>query len=161
MILNILTEPNSLLHEKCRKLTKEEILSKTIQNLIKQMVPTMYLKDGAGLAAPQIGELVQICIIAREYNKDKTKDLILINPTWEKAGVLKEWSEEGCLSVPDVYGKVKRFRKIKVKATNPDGEEISFTVGGFLSKAIQHEVDHLHGIIFTEKAKNIHNIYRE
>ena len=88
-------------------------MSKDIQNLIKQMIPTMYLKDGVGLAAPQVGELVQICIISREYNKDKTKDLVLINPVWKKASVLKEWSDEGCLSVPDVYGKVKRWKKIK------------------------------------------------
>ncbi len=161
MILNILTDPNPLLHKKCRKLTREEILSKKIQDLIKQMVPTMYLKDGVGLAAPQIGELIQICIIAREYNKDKTKDLILINPVWEKASILKEWSDEGCLSVPYVYGKVKRFRKIKLKALDQDGEEISLTTGGFLAKAIQHEVDHLHGIIFTEKAKDLHKIYLE
>ena len=161
MILNILTDPNTILHQKSRPLSKEDILSKDIQNLIKQMIPTMYLKDGVGLAAPQVGELVQICIISREYNKDKTKDLVLINPVWKKASVLKEWSDEGCLSVPDVYGKVKRWKKIRLQALDRDSKEVNITVSGFLAKIIQHEVDHLHGIIFTEKAKDLHTVYKE
>ena len=161
MILSVITVPNPLLEQKCRSLTKDEILSNKIQKLIQQMKPTMYLKDGAGLAAPQIGESLRICVISRDYNIDAKEDIVLINPEWQKASLTQDWGEEGCLSVPNVFGKVKRYKKIKVSALDEKGEKTEFKSTGVLARIIQHEVDHLDGVLFTSKAKNLHNIYRE
>ena len=161
MILNIVTEPNQILHQISKKLKVEEIQSEEIQNLIKQMIPTMYLTDGIGLAAPQIGKSLQICIIHKNYTAQKEKDLILINPTWKKSGIFKDWDEEGCLSVPNTYGQVKRYKKITVTALNENGEQIEFSATNFFARIIQHEVDHLNGVLFIEKAKNIREIYKE
>lgn len=164
MLLPIIVDPNPLLNQTAKKLSNQEIKSAKIQNLIKQMIPTMYLKDGVGLAAVQIGKLVRICIIHKNFVNNSTiklnegrmnEDLILINPVWEKNGFWQEWEEEGCLSVPNTYGQVKRFKKIKVEAIDRNGNQLKFLADNFLARIIQHEVDHLNGILFTAKAKNL------
>ena len=161
MTLKIITEPNPILHKVSKELTLDKLKSKKIQDLIKQMAPTMLLKDGVGLAAPQIGKSLQICVIHKNYTTKKNKDLILVNPTWKKVGIFRDWDEEGCLSVPDTYGKVKRYKKIKVEALNEKGEKLKFTASNFFARVIQHEVDHLNGILFIKKAKGIHKVYKE
>jgi peptide deformylase len=123
------------------------------------MVETMYAKDGVGLASVQVGESKQLCVIAKNYNTlNKKQDLCLINPSWTKLSVFKAWDEEGCLSVPGVYGKVKRYTKIKVQALDSNGKLLEFVAEDFFARIIQHEVDHLNGILFIEKAKNLHQI---
>jgi peptide deformylase len=161
MILETIIEPNPILHKKSKELTLEEIQTEDIQNLIKQMIPTMYLKDGVGLAAPQINRSLQICVIHKNYTDKKDKDLVLVNPVWKKVGIFKDWDEEGCLSVPNTFGKVKRYKKIKVKALDRDGNKLEFTASNFFARVIQHEVDHLNGILFIEKARDIHKAYKE
>lgn len=161
MILDITTEPNPLLHQVSKNVTSEEIKSKKIKDFIKDLTETMYAKDGVGIASVQVGNSVQLCVIAKAYTPDKTKDLILINPSWEKASVLREWDEEGCLSVPRVYGSVRRHKKIKVTALNENGQEIKFTATNFFARIIQHEIDHLNGILFIEKAKKLHTFEKE
>ena len=161
MILEIITEPNPILHKNSKELTLEELSSKKVQNLIKQMTPTMHLKDGVGLAAPQVGKSLQICVIHKNYTVKKENDLILVNPTWKKVGIFRDWDEEGCLSVPDTYGKVKRYKKIKVEALDEKGKKLKFIASNFFARVIQHEIDHLNGILFIEKAKGIHKIYKE
>ncbi len=155
MVLPIVLEPNPILHQVGKDLTREEVKSTKIQKLIKDMIPTMYAKDGVGLAAPQVGESIQLCVIAKNFTPDQKKDLVLVNPKWQKLSVFRVWDEEGCLSVPEVYGQVRRYKKIKVEALNEKGEKISFTAQDFFARIIQHEVDHLNGILFIEKAKNL------
>ncbi len=161
MLLNIITDPNPILHRIAKTLTLKDIKSEEIQNLIKQMTPTMHLKDGVGLAATQVGRLLQICIIHKNHTSEKNKDLILINPTWKKIGIFTNWDEEGCLSVPNTWGEIKRYSKIKVSALDQDGRPLTFTAANFLARIIQHEVDHMHGVLFISKAKNLHLVYKE
>ncbi len=156
MILNITTEPSPLLHQVSKNLTKEEIRSKKINGFIKDLTETMYAKDGVGIASVQVGNPIQLCIIAKNFTPEKISDLVLINPTFIKASILRSWDEEGCLSVLNMYGSVRRFKKIKVSALNIKGKKIEFTATEFFARIIQHEIDHLNGVLFIEKAKKMH-----
>ena len=156
MILNITTEPNPILHQVSKNLTKEEIRSKKINGFIKDLTETMYAKDGVGIASVQVGNPIQLCIIAKNFTPEKISDLVLINPTFTKASILRSWDEEGCLSVLNMYGSVRRFKKIKVSALNIKGKKIEFTATEFFARIIQHEIDHLNGVLFIEKAKKMH-----
>lgn len=156
MILPITTEPNPILHKKGAELTPADLQSAKIQKLITDMTETMYKSDGVGIAAPQVGVSVMLCVIAKQFANTK-EDLALINPVWEKKSVLKTTDTEGCLSVPGVFGEVKRYKKIKVNALDRDGNKIEFLANNFFARIVQHEVDHLNGILFIEKAKNVHS----
>jgi len=162
MLLPITIEPNEVLHKKGDLVDIEKINIPGFQKFIDDMIETMYKKDGVGLASPQIGESLQICVITKEYSTfQNEEDMVLINPVWKKLSRWQSWDEEGCLSVPETYGKVKRYKKIRVKALNRHGEDIEFETEGFFARIIQHEVDHLNGILFIEKAKNIRKIEKE
>ncbi len=162
MVYDIIIEPNPILHQRSADVVISEIPTKEIQKFIKDMVETMYVKDGVGLAAVQVNKPIQLLTIVKEYNDlNKKEDLCLINPSWTKASAFKAWDEEGCLSVPEVYGKVKRYTKIKVKALDKNGKPIEFVAEKFFARIIQHEVDHLNGILFIEKAKDLHKIKKE
>jgi len=156
MILPITIEPNPLLHQVSKNLTAEEITSKKTQEFLGNLIETMYAKDGVGIAAVQVGNPIQMCVIARDFTPQKLNDLVLINPTFEKVSVLRSWDVEGCLSVPTIYGSVRRFKKIKVTALNAKGEKIEFVATEFFARIVQHEIDHLNGILFIDKAKKLH-----
>lgn len=161
MILPITKEPNPLLHQVSKNLTAEEINSKETKEFVANLIETMYAKDGVGIASVQVGNPIQLCVIAKDFTPDKKADLILINPKFEKASMLREWAEEGCLSVPNIYGSVRRYKKIKVSALNMKGEKIEFVATEFFARIIQHEIDHLNGILFIEKAKKLHTFEKE
>jgi peptide deformylase len=117
-----------------------------ILNLIRDMAETMYTASGVGLAAPQVGVAKRIIIIDGE----EEGLIILINPMLVKSeGEVIE--EEGCLSIPGVYSEVKRSSKVTVKALNESGEPIEITKEGLLARALQHEIDHLEGILFVDR----------
>ncbi len=160
MIYDIVFHPEPLLHKTSDLVPKEIILTPNFQNFISDMIATMYVKDGVGLAAPQVGRSIKLCVIAKEYTPSK-KDLCLINPEWTKQSIKKNWDEEGCLSVPGIYGEVSRYSTIKVKALDHEGTHLEFVARDFFARIIQHEVDHLNGILFIEKAKNLHRLGRE
>jgi len=162
MLLPITIEPNEILHKKAEKISIEKIKTPEFQNFIGDMIETMYKKDGVGLAGPQVGISEQICVIAKEYSTfENDEDLVLINPKWKKISRWKAWDEEGCLSVPLTTGKVKRYKKIKVEAIDRNGENVEFEAEGFFARIIQHETDHLRGVLFIEKAKNLRNVTLE
>ncbi len=156
MIFPIVFDPNPILHQKSADIDPATITTPEMQEFIRDMVETMYKKDGVGLAAPQVGRSVQLCVIARDFTADKKEDLCLINPTWTKLSAKKAWDEEGCLSLPGLFGQVERFTRIKVEAWNGRGEKLSFEAKDFFARVIQHEVDHLNGILFAEKARDLH-----
>ncbi len=155
MILDITTDPNEILHKKSAPLAADRFNSPEIKKLAEDMIETMYIKDGVGLAAPQVGQSLALCVIAGKYTPDEKTDLILINPEWEKISIQKTVDEEGCLSVPNTFGEVKRYKKIKVRGQNIKGEKIEFPAEDYFARIIQHEIDHLNGILFIEKAKNL------
>ncbi|EKD43172.1 MAG: Peptide deformylase [uncultured bacterium] len=159
MLLEVTLEPNPILHKKGRDLTVAELSTPTIKKLILDMTETMYVKDGVGIAAPQVGESLQLCVIAKKFSPlNKNEDLILVNPVWKKTSILKAWDIEGCLSVPLVYGEVKRYTNIVVQALNQFGEKIEFKAKDFPARIVQHEVDHLNGTLFIEKARKLQKL---
>lgn len=164
MILSIITIPNPILKKRSDEIGRDFVLSVECKNLIQNITETMYVKDGVGIAAPQIGQNIRMCIIGKEALKnseneksfDYKKDLALINPIWTKISKKTKIDIEGCLSVPDTNGKVKRYKDILVNAWNEKGEKITFEAHDFLARVIQHEIDHLDGILFTDRAKTIY-----
>jgi peptide deformylase len=125
-------------------------VDKKVRKLLDDMAQTMYSADGVGLAAPQVGVSLRVIVI------DVDDELIeLINPVIiRKEGC--ELGNEGCLSIPGVFGEVERFAEVTVTGLNRFGKKISISGTGMLSRALQHEIDHLDGILFIEKAQTIH-----
>ncbi|MFA5124220.1 MAG: peptide deformylase [Patescibacteria group bacterium] len=150
-MLKILTIPHPLLRKKA--LTIKNPLDKEIQKLIPQMVEIMLAKDGVGLAAPQIGQGIRLITV-----RHKDGNLVMLNPQIIKKSMIKEWDEEGCLSVPNIYGDVRRCKKITVKFVDSTGKSRKLTGEGLLARVVQHEVDHLDGVLFIDKAKNLRKL---
>lgn len=164
--LEVLTYPNPILK---RKSVKIENINSKIVTLAKDMLDTMYLENGVGLAAPQVGELVRMIVIdtrptdedgkpkldtMTELEQKISYPLILINPeVVKKEGKIK-W-EEGCLSVPGYVDGVERAKYIECKALNEKGEEVLLKTDGLLAVCIQHEIDHLDGKLFIERLSAI------
>lgn len=161
-MLPLVTLPTKTLHEPSEKISKVLLKSAEIQRFIADMVPAMYEHEGIGLAAPQVGKNIQACIIGKEaLPKEFTKDLPLINPEFYKLSKKKEIDTEGCLSVPGTFGKVTRYKDIMVTALNERGEKIEFEAHGFFARVIQHEVDHLNGMLFVDKATDLYQVEKE
>lgn len=141
-VLNVITVPNPILNQETSRIQKFDNKLKT---LISDMFETMHEFNGVGLAGPQIGLLEKICVIEHE----KTK-YTLINPEiTEHSG--SEVMEEGCLSIPETLVPVDRPTHIYVKAQDVKGKIIEFRESGFLARIIQHEIDHLNGVLITDK----------
>jgi len=141
---NVLVVEND--NDSLRKRSREvEKIDEKILTLIKDMKETLYDKNGVGLAAPQIGILKRIIVIDIGEGP-----IVLINPViaYQKGEVV---DVEGCLSVPGVWGTVNRPQEVIVRGMNPDGEMVEMKGEGLLAKAFCHEIDHLNGIIYTDK----------
>jgi peptide deformylase len=156
MLRKILTHPNKILHKKSVPVKPEIITSKKFHKLLEDMAETMIKKDGVGLAAPQIGESIRVIVV-------NTKDgiLALINPEITKKSWRQETDEEGCLSVPGVYGYVKRPAQISVTGYTQCGEKTDLKAKGLMARVIQHEIDHLGGILFIDKATRLKQTTQE
>ena len=150
MILPIVTIPNPILRERARKIAPEEIKSSTIQKLISDMKETVGPAGGIGLAAPQVGFSLRLVVIFIEG-----KTIALINPEIINFSWRKETVEEGCLSVPGKFGLVKRSKTITVIAFDENGKPLKFKATDLFARVIQHEVDHINGVLFIDKAKKI------
>ncbi len=144
MILPILHYPDSRLRTVAKPV---EAVDDTIKTLVKDMFETMYDAPGIGLAATQVDHHQRIIVI--DLSEEKDQPLCLINPEIiEKDGEI-DW-EEGCLSVPDYYQCVKRANHVKVHALNEKGESFELEADELLGVCIQHEIDHLDGILFVD-----------
>jgi len=150
-MLKILTNPNPILRKKA--LAIKDVSKAEVQKLIPQMVEVMMTRDGVGLAAPQVGQSVRLITVRYQDGH-----LVLVNPKIVKKSLLKEWGEEGCLSVPNVYGEVKRCQKITVKYLDENGKTHKMSGEGLFARVIQHEVDHLDGVLFIDKAKKLKRV---
>jgi peptide deformylase len=148
--LQITTYPNPILQKKTAKI--RDVKSPEIKELILDMLETMdNTENSVGLAAPQVGKSVRLCVI-----KLDRKTHILINPEIKAKSWRKVIEEEGCLSFPGQYIPVKRSKKVTVKAQDRGGKLITITAEGMLSRTLQHEIDHLDGILFIDrKAKKV------
>ncbi|MFH1712120.1 MAG: peptide deformylase [Patescibacteria group bacterium] len=154
--LEILTNPNDNLREKSRLVSDEEIKSKEIQTLIDDMFETMKKANGVGLAAPQVDQRLQIIIV-----ETKEGPQAFINPKIVSRSRHMTIGEEGCLSIPGYYGMVQRHTKVKVRAKNRQGEVVSMICDELPAVIFQHEIDHLDGILFIDRAESLHDITPE
>jgi peptide deformylase len=123
-------------------------LTPELKKLIKDMAETMYSARGVGLAAPQVGE--PLAIIVYDASKEKNNCQALINPkiTWKSSELMQ--GLEACLSVPGREGEVLRHQKVCVQAMDQNGKPVTYEVEGLMSKLFQHEIDHLHGRLYTD-----------
>ena len=151
-ILKIITQPNPILRKKSAEISLEVIKSRELKSLISSMAKIMLKTDGVGLAAPQVGKNIRLAVI-----NSKDGIFCLINPKFVKKSWARELAQEGCLSIPGVFGKVKRHKKISLIYYNQNGEKIKLTAEGMMARVIQHEIDHLNGILFIDKAIEIEN----
>lgn len=125
-----------------------------IRKIIKQMLQTMYSADGIGLAAPQVGIHKQLVVIDIHLDNPDVPPLVLINPKIIKSSSNFCTGEEGCLSIPGVYLDVIRPEAIEVSYKNEQGKPSTLKATGLLSRAIQHEMDHLNGVMFVDRVDN-------
>ena len=133
-----------------RKIAKPvENISDDIVTLSKNMIETMILAHGAGLAANQIGLPIQLIVIEASLNPRENEHIILINPVIVEKD-LEENAEEGCLSVPGYYEYVKRAKRVLARGTDIQGNTIELDCEGQLARALQHETDHLNGVLFID-----------
>ena len=144
-VLNILSYPDPRLRTIATPVKK---VDDKIKTLITNMIETMYDAEGIGLAASQVDEHIQLIVMDLSENKDTP--MVFINPKVTPLVEDKQPYEEGCLSVPEVYDKVERPNKVRIEALDAEGKAIDEIAEGLLAVCIQHEMDHLNGIIFVD-----------
>ncbi|NQU18220.1 MAG: peptide deformylase [Candidatus Saganbacteria bacterium] len=156
MLLNILKYPDKLLKKKSKGIKR---VDDKIKKLIKDMIKTMRAAPGVGLAAPQVAELVRVITIdvsianlpEEQKNSPWTdKPFALVNPKIKKKTGSQTF-EEGCLCLPGIVGPVQRYSEIVVEALDKNGNKVKIEAKGFLATVLQHEIDHLDGIVFIDK----------
>jgi peptide deformylase len=171
-VKEILTSEHPVLRQKAKKVKRVDA---SIQKLIDDMFDSMHAASGLGLAAPQIGVGLRVLVI--EMTKDDTDDAVeaqprekrriaysgeqiaLVNPEIAKVEG-EQLGEEGCLSVLGYVGMVRRAMKVTVKGLNRKGKEVKLTGEGLLARAFQHEIDHLNGILFTDRLDKPEDLFR-
>jgi peptide deformylase len=147
-VLSLVFHPDDRLRQIAKEIKQNQFSE--YFDLAQDMAKTMVTDKGIGLAAPQIGQNLRLIIISTKQGAQ-----VMINPKISKASFLKEWGEEGCLSIPKVFGDVKRHRSVECTFFDLEGIKQTATAEGLLARVIQHEIDHLNGILFIDKAKNI------
>jgi peptide deformylase len=158
-IRKIATIGHPVLRQRAREVTKGELASPELQRFVDDLVETMRDANGAGLAAIQVYEPIRICAIEVGENprypyKPRIPLTILVNPVLEPLGDETFLNYEGCLSVPNLRGKVRRFAKLRVRAWDREGAPIDRVVQGISAGTFQHEVDHLDGRIFVDRVED-------
>lgn len=129
-------------------------INQSVRDLAQQMLKTMYAEQGIGLAAPQVGVNKQMLVLDCDPNNTATPPLILINPEIKSSSKELVTGEEGCLSIPGVFLEVVRPEAIEVKYKDESGRPQKLQASGLLSRVIQHELDHLHGVLFVDRVPN-------
>ena len=160
-ILKVARMGHPVLRAKARALDRAEIRSAAIQKLIDDMLDTMSEYHGVGLAAPQVHEGVRLFVAALDSGDDDEEEaeaIAVINPEITIVGsdVVEDW--EGCLSIPDIRGRVPRAREIKVRALDRTGARIELSAHDFPARVIQHETDHLDGVLFFDRMKSFESL---
>ncbi len=148
----ILTFDSPVLREKSKKVSRVDA---SIVRLLDDLAETMLAAPGAGLAANQVGVALRVCVVKGDENQIHQ----LVNPEIIK-GEGVQVGYEGCLSYPGWVGKVARYETVKVKALNRKGKEVRITASGFTARAFQHEIDHLDGILFTDRLTSLDTLTR-
>lgn len=145
-LLDIVLYPDPFLRTKTKPIQE---VTDEVRTLVADMVETMYDAPGIGLAAPQIGSDKRVCVIDCSASEEPDKLWVLINPEIVKKEGKITW-EEGCLSIPGVFEDVKRAERVVVRAQNIDGEFYEIEAEGLEAVCLQHEIDHLNGVLFFD-----------
>jgi len=163
MILSIFQYGDPILRTKGKQIEK---IDNHIRELVANMIETMHAAHGIGLAAQQVGKALQLTVLdvsevedrastmklnGKEVDPKTSMPLVLINPEIEVAGGATEIGSEGCLSFPEITGEIERAKSIIVHAQTLEGDKIDIEASGLLARAVQHEVDHLNGILFIDR----------
>jgi len=146
-----------------------ERVDESIRALAQDMLDTMYAEEGIGLAAPQVGESLAICVVdvpresdcdpdGQPYNPELAMPLVLVNPEIAWVSEREESREEGCLSFPDVRAPIRRPVEVTVRWTDLDGQPWERRLRGLVARCVQHELDHLKGILLTDRMSPVHRI---
>jgi len=162
-ILKVAHMGHPVLREKARPIERAAIATPSVQQLIDDMLDTMREYHGIGLAAPQVHESVRIFVAGLEKEDKLTGEteivpIAVVNPEITALGrdLVEDW--EGCLSIPDIRGKVPRNRRIRVRGFGRDGEALDMELEDFQARVFQHENDHLNGILFFDRMKSFETL---
>lgn len=171
-MVTILNRDDLILRQKAKAVALKDIKTLRIKKVIREMkVALDGEEDGVAIAAPQIGVSLRIFIVSpkvfdiiegkdssSENKKSSARHIVCINPKIIKSSKEKMIVEEGCLSVRYLYGNVKRAEKVRIRATDSLGKNFELGGSGLLAQIFQHEIDHLDGILFIDKASDIHDM---
>jgi peptide deformylase len=163
-ILKVARMGHPVLRGRARALERAEIKSAAIQSLIDDMVETMEEYQGIGLAAPQVHESVRVFVAGLQEDARSDDDdpaivpVPLVNPEIVTVGseMVTDW--EGCLSIPDIRGKVPRYKRVKVRAFDREGARVELQLSDLAARVVQHENDHLDGILFFDRMKGFETL---
>jgi peptide deformylase len=164
-ILKVARMGHPVLRSPTRPLDVSEVKSPRIQQLIDDLFETMHEYQGVGLAAPQVHEGLRLFVAGfapgpedEEGDRDSVPEMVLINPEVSFVGsdTVEDW--EGCLSIPDIRGKVPRARQIVARALDRRGKRIEVRASGFTARVIQHETDHLDGVLFLDRMREFQTL---
>ncbi len=159
-VRTIATLPEPVLRRKARNVTT---FDKNLQTLIDDMIETMREAPGVGLAAPQVGVSERVIVVEYYENEEaeeaedetRKKVWVMLNPEIVKASEEKVIGVEGCLSIPTLVGEVERHAAVQVKGLNRRGQPMRVKAQGWLARIFQHEVDHINGVVFTDRAAKV------
>lgn len=178
-MVNIIQSGDEVLRKESKEVPVGSITKPKIKKIIADMNEALDSQfDGVAIAAPQIGVSLRIFIVSgkvfdedfinaknidKNYNLDKKRNpnMVFINPVFKKTSQDKKLMMEGCLSVRPLYGKVRRATRATVQAYDEHGNKFTKDGSGLLAHIFQHEIDHLEGVLFTDKAKDVHEIFTE
>lgn len=149
-IRNVVVQGDEILRNVCKEVPS---ITPRIKETMEDMLETMREENGVGIAGPQVGVMRRIFVA--EPDREEGPVYFMINPVITEYAEEKEWAVEGCLSVPDMVGDVERPVSIKMEATDLDGVRQSYEFTGFEARIMQHEYDHLEGILYTDRAINM------
>ncbi|HUE86699.1 MAG TPA: peptide deformylase [Vicinamibacterales bacterium] len=158
-ILKVARMGHPVLREKARPIASKELKTVLLQKLIDDMIETMQEYTGVGLAAPQVHESLRVFVAHLDPDGRGTGEPIaVINPEIEVVGaeIIEGW--EGCLSIPDIRGRVRRAAEIRVSALDRHGKRIAINAKDFPARVIQHETDHLDGVLFVDRMRSFESL---
>jgi len=163
VILKVARLGNPVVRQTAREVDPREISSADFQRLLDDMVETMREYDGVGLAAPQVHVPKRVAVLEvtdhpRYPHIERIPLTFLINPVVVPVGEETEEDWEGCLSIPELRGKVPRFKAVRVSALGRQGEKLEFVARNFHARVIQHEVDHLNGMVYLDRMKDLRSL---
>jgi peptide deformylase len=160
-ILKVARMGHPVLRQRAREVERGEIKGAVVQKLIDDMIETMVEYHGVGLAAPQVHEGLRLFVASLDHDEEgnaTATPIAIVNPEITPVGSDIEEDWEGCLSIPDIRGRVPRAREIKVRAWDRHGERIELQARSYPARVIQHETDHLDGILFFDRMRSLQSL---